>query len=408
MAVAVDSAGNVFVADVGSDRVRRVSTSGIITTIAGTGRRGHASGDGRAVSAELSGPAAVAVDGRGNVFIADSGNNRIRRVTPAGRITTVAGTGVRGFGGDRGPTRSAKLAGPNGLALDQAGNLFIVDDENLRVRRVTPGGMITTVAGNGGSRQRGDGGPAVAASLENIGGIAVDRNGDLFISDQDNGTAREVNRSGVISTVVSGIGPNFSDPGSSDSTLTQNGPAGLAVDLDGSLLIADYVNHRVLRRGPDRTVTTFAGPRSNAGGPWTDGVPANSERLMEPAGLAVDSRGNVIISDPVNFRVLRVTGKGTSPVGRDGSLAVALTDTSTSSTVVSAHFLLSDPARITLRVGTKTGNLRTLTTMQGHRGLNEIRWVRNRTGLQRPGTYTLRVTAFSGTQRATALTKIVL
>ena len=168
--VAVDGAGNAYIADRGNDRIRRVDGAGIITTIAGTGESGSSADGGPAVEAQLDGPAGVAVDGAGNVYITDRGNDRIRRVDGAGIITTIAGTGVRGFSGDGGPAVEAKLDGPNGIAVDGTGNVYIADYNNHRVRRVDGAGIITTVAGTGVRGFSGDGGAAVEAELGQLQG----------------------------------------------------------------------------------------------------------------------------------------------------------------------------------------------------------------------------------------------
>ena len=211
--VALDGAGNLFIADSSNDRVRRVdAASGVITTVAGTGKDGSQVSDGDggpATAALLASPESVALDGAGNLFIADLGNSRVRRVDAAtGVITTVAGAGAAGFGGDGGPATAALLAFPNGVALDGAGNLFIADSSNDRVRRVDAAtGVITTVAGTGVEGFSGDGGPATAARLWGPRGVALDEAGDLFIADADNNRVRRVAGVAVPVTNWPGIGP---------------------------------------------------------------------------------------------------------------------------------------------------------------------------------------------------------
>jgi sugar lactone lactonase YvrE len=184
--VAVDAAGNLFIADEFNNRVRRVdATTGVITTVAGNGSSGYAGDGGPATAAALNGPFGVAVDAQGNLYIADTGNNRIRRVDAAtGVITTVAGDGTNRFGGDGGPAVNASLSSPRGVAVDAAGNLFLTDTFNSRIRRVDVGtGVITTVAGNGSIWGVEDGGPATNAPLGFPYGVAVDAAGNLFIAD---------------------------------------------------------------------------------------------------------------------------------------------------------------------------------------------------------------------------------
>ena len=200
--VAVDGAGNVYIADRGNDRIRRVDGAGIITTIAGTGESGSSADGGPAIEANLNWPAGVAVDGAGNVYIADRGNDRIRRVDGAGVITTIAGTGVRGFSGDGGPAVEAKLDGPSGIAVDGAGNVYIADRGNDRIRRVDGAGVITTIAGTGVRGFSGDGGPAVEAKLDGPSGIAVDGAGNVYIADYNNHRVRRVDGAGIITTIA--------------------------------------------------------------------------------------------------------------------------------------------------------------------------------------------------------------
>ncbi len=192
--VAVDSAGNLFIADFFNNRIRKVSASGIITTVAGDGNQGFNGDGGPATSAALSGPHGVAVDASGNLFFADSGS-LIRKVSASGIITTVAGTGNQGFNGNGGPATSAWLYGPGGVAVDASGNLFIADSGNGRIRRVSASGIITTAAGNGTNGFSGDGGPATSAAFAEPQGVALDTSGNLFIADFNNNLIREVSAS---------------------------------------------------------------------------------------------------------------------------------------------------------------------------------------------------------------------
>ena len=163
--VALDASGNLYIADYGNNRIRKVSPSGIITTVAGNGTDGFSGDNGPATSAELADPWGVALDASGNLYIADIYNNRIRKVSPSGIITTVAGNGTGGYSGDNGPATSAELYDPSGVALDASGNLYIADYGNDRIRKVSPSGIITTVAGNGTVGYSGDNGPATIAEL---------------------------------------------------------------------------------------------------------------------------------------------------------------------------------------------------------------------------------------------------
>jgi sugar lactone lactonase YvrE len=304
--VAVDTAGNLFIADYFNKRVRKVTPGGVISTVAGNGTWGFSGDGGPANSAQLSGPYGVAVDTPANMFIADSNNNRIRKVTPGGVISTVAGNGTSGFSGDGGPANSAQLSSPYGIAVDAAGNLFIADYGNQRIRKVTPGGIISTVAGNGTSGFSGDGGPANSAQLYNPSGVAVDTAGNLFIADQGNNCVRKVTPGGVISTVAGNGAWGFSGDGGPANSAQLYGPAGVAVDTAGNLFIADSGNQRIRKVTLGGVISTVAG--NGTEGFSGDGGTATSAQLHNPSGVTVDTAGNLFIGDTGNQRVRKVAG----------------------------------------------------------------------------------------------------
>ena len=318
--VAVDGAGNLFIADRGNHRIRKVDSAGTITTVAGSGETGAFgggfSGDGGpATEALLAGPEDVAVDGAGNLFIADWSNYRIRKVDSAGTITTMAGTGESGFSGDGGPAVQAQLAIPTGVAVDGAGNLFIADTGNYRIRKVNSAGTITTVAGSGetgafGGGFSGDGGPATEALLGGTTGVAVDGAGNLFIADWSNNRIRKVDSAGVISTVAGGGGgPLNGEDGGPAVQAALFYPRGVAVDGVGNLFIADTGNHRIRKVDSVGTITTVAGTvRGRFGG---DGGPAAEAQLAIPTGVAVDGASNLFIADLGNHAIRKVDSAGT-------------------------------------------------------------------------------------------------
>ena len=243
--VAVDAAGNIYISDTGNQRIRKVDVSGVITTVAGTGVAGYSGDNGAATSAKINYPRAVAVDEAGNVYIADSANHRVRRFTPGGTIVTVAGNGVGGFSGD-GVATSVQLNLPRGLVIDASGNVFIGDSGNNRVRKLS-GGMLTTVAGNGIAGVKGDGGPATSAELDAPFGVAIDGAGNLYIADTNNHRIRKVDPGGTITTVVGICGAQlgFRGDGRPAATAQLNFPFGLAADPAGDVYIADSNNNRV-------------------------------------------------------------------------------------------------------------------------------------------------------------------
>ena len=261
--LAVDATGNVLIADASNHRIRKVDVqTGLITTVAGNGvvcTVQPCGDDGQADLAQLHSPLGIAVDAAGNVLIADQNNHRVRRVdAQTGIITTVAGTGSAGFNGDNQPAIAAHLNFPTGVAADVAGNLFIADQSNHRVRRVDVQGNIMTIAGTGNAGFDGDNQPAIAAQLNVPTGVAVDTTGNVFIADQFNQRVRVVNAQTGIITTVAGNGTACANPtatpacgdGGVPTAAQLNLPNGLALDGGGNLLIADFGNHRVRRVMP--------------------------------------------------------------------------------------------------------------------------------------------------------------
>ena len=293
--VAVDAAGDLFIADSRNNVIREVNPNGVITTVAGNGTPGY-SGDGhQATAAELNDPSYVAVDSSGDLFIADFGNSVIREVNPStGVITTVAGNGTPGYSGDGYQATAAELNSPQGIALDSAGDLFIADTGNQRIREVNfLTGVITTVAGFGGGLYGGDGGPATAARLCRPAGIALDSAGDLFIADTGNSVIREVDHATGVITTVAGNRINmwsYSGDGGPATDAGLNQPMGIAVDSTGDLFIADTGNSVIREVNPATGVITTV----------TDAFVSN------PRGLAVDAAGDLFIADTGNNRVREV------------------------------------------------------------------------------------------------------
>jgi sugar lactone lactonase YvrE len=303
--VAVDSSGNLYIADSWNRRIRRVGTDGVITTVAGTGYGGYNGDDQSATSAELRGACGVAVDSAGNLHIADLWNNRVRRVGTDGMITTVAGTGHLGYNGDDQPASSASLTMPCGVAADSVGNLYIADTYCNRIRRVATDGMITTVAGTGHGGYNGDHRPATSADLAAPCGVAVDDAGNLYIADASNDRVRRVGTDGMITTVAGTGHGGYNGDHRPAISAELGAPSGVALDDAGNLYIADTENNRVRRVGTDGMITTVAG--TGHGGYNGDHRPATSAELNGPHGVAVDSAGNLYVVDTLNNRVRQIT-----------------------------------------------------------------------------------------------------
>ena len=332
--VAVDSAGNVFIADAGNRRVRRVDgATGIITTVAGNGSLSFSGDGGPATSAGIGSPYGLAVDPGGNLYISDSFTYRVRRIDAAtGMITTVAGNGNSGFSGDGIPATSATLS-PTGIALDLAGNLYIADTGNQRVRRVSAAtGLITTVAGNGTTGFSGDGGPATSASFRGPISVAVDIQGNLYIADLNNKRIRRVRvNNGVIGTVAGNGNGGYSGDGGPATSASLSYPQGVAVDTANAVYIADYSNNRIRKVDLSGVIRTVAGNGSPFWG--GDGALASGASLHNPSALAVDSGGNLYISDLGNNRIRRVdagtgvittvAGNGLNGFNGDGGAATS-------------------------------------------------------------------------------------
>jgi sugar lactone lactonase YvrE len=294
--VGVDGVRDLYIADGKNNRVRRVDrATGVIETVAGNGTRGYGGDGGPAENAQLAFPLDVAATRDGVVYIADMSNNRIRKVGRDGKISTVAGNGLFTYGGDGGPAVSASIASPYGVALDAGGNLYIADYNNNRIRKVSSGGIITTVAGNGQWSYGGDGGPATSAALRNPTDVAFDALGNMYIADSGNQRIRRVDTAGRITTVA-GAGPGgFAGDGGPATQAWLYLPVQVAVDDTGNIFIADNRNHRVrwVQAATGR-IFTLAGTGDL--GSDGDGGPAQEADLYPPFGVAVSPAGEVLVS----------------------------------------------------------------------------------------------------------------
>ncbi|WP_247235524.1 NHL repeat-containing protein [Telluribacter sp. SYSU D00476] len=333
--LAVDAAGNIYIADTGNDRIRKVSPNGTISTVAGNGTNGF-SGDGRAAtSAGLSSPTGVTVDAAGNIYIADRGNHRIRKVAANGVITTIAGNGAAGFSGDGGAADRSSLQSPTSVVVDKAGNLYIADRDNHRIRRINArDNKISTLAGTGTAGFQGDGRAATSASLNAPTGVAVDAAGNLYIADKDNHRVRKVATNGVITTMAGNGTLGYNGDAMPAANARLNSPTAVAVDAAGNIFIVDHWNFRIRKiDSKDGYISTLTGDGSDRSS--GDGRAAASAGVSLPSGVAVDVSGNILLTDGGNMRarirkvsisdgtIGTVAGSGDSGPCGDGGAAVS-------------------------------------------------------------------------------------
>lgn len=320
--IALDGSGNLFISDYMNHRIRKVDPSGAISTVAGTGVGGW-NGDGAdATLAQLHYPMGVTVDSSGNLFIADYFNARIRKVDTSGAISTIAGTGTHAWNGDGADATIAQLNTPSGVAVDSSGNLFIAENMGFRIRKVDTSGAISTVAGTGTSGWNGDGPDATAARLFHPEDVAVDSSGNLFIAEYSNHRIRKVDTSGAISTVAGNGTNGWNGDGPDAKAAHLSGPKGIAVDSRGNLFIADHSNARIRKVDSSGVISTVAGTGITG---WNgDGPDATAAQLAGPYGVAVDRSGNVFIADYINNRIRKLFFSGMHAVPSVGGLGMLI------------------------------------------------------------------------------------
>ena len=303
--IITDSSGNFYFSDGQNNRLCKVNASGTITVIAGTGVAGFSGDGGPATAAEISEPSGLAFDRMGNLFFGDYLNHRIRKINTSGTITTVAGTGTSGFSGDGGPATAAKLNHPYGMIFDPAGNLFFADEYNHCVRKISTSGVISTFAGTGGSGgYSGDGGAATAAGMFYPNYLVFNSSGDMFVMDNTDHRIRKINTAGIISTFAGNGTAGFSGDGGPCTAAEINFAGGLKFDVSGNLYIADASNNRIRIINTSGVINTFAGTGTDGFG--GDGGSATGSELNSPLDVTFDTIGNMYIADHDNNRIRKI------------------------------------------------------------------------------------------------------
>lgn len=295
--VAVDAAGNVYVADYGNNLIRKITPAGVVTTLAGTGNAGAINATGTLAS--FNGPSGITVDAAGNVYVADQGNNVIRKITPAGVVTTFAGT-VAVADTSNTVTAEPTFLGPSGVAVDPLGNVYVADAGDNEIRKVSPSGTIITLAGNANSGA--DDGNDTTATFNNPTGVALDASGNVYVADMLNNMIRKITPAGTVTTLA----------GSDTTSGSVNGqgaaasfyfPNSLCVDASGNIFVTDAVNNLIRKIIPDGTVSTFAG----SGKPGSANGIGTAASFDDPAGIAIDASGNLFVADANNNLIRKIT-----------------------------------------------------------------------------------------------------
>jgi serine/threonine protein kinase, bacterial len=292
--IAADANGNLYIGDQLNEKVRKITSAAVVTTLAGSGAVG--SNDGAGSSATFYYPTGVTLDPSGNIYVTDLGGNTIRKVTPGGAVSTVAGSGATGSA--NGPAGTATFSSPTGVAVDKSGNLYIADASNNKIRKITPGGVVSTFAG---SAQGSADGTGSAASFYYPYGIAIDASGNLYVADARNNKIRKITPAGVVSTLA-GSGAQGAADGTG-AAASFNYPAGIAVDSSGNLYVADVDNSEIREVTPAGVVTTVAGSTTAGDADGTGSAAAFSY----PYGVAVDKSGDIYITEQGNDKVRRIT-----------------------------------------------------------------------------------------------------
>jgi hypothetical protein len=368
--IAVDTSGNLYVADEGNNTIRKVTPAGVVTTIAGSaGILG--STDGTGAAARFNAPAGVAVDGSGNLFVTDSGNDTIRKITSAGVVTTIAGTAGVG-GSNDGTGAAAQFSGPAGIGVDGSGNIYVADEINDTIRKITSAGVVTTLAGEAAAAGSSDGTGSVGRFTAPYG-LRVDGSGNIYVADTGNEEIRKVTPAGVVSTIAGTLRHTGSVDGQG-AAASFNAPLGVGVDGSGNLYVADYYNDEIRKITSGGAVTTIAGVATIFG--FVDGQGTQAE-FGGPYDVVADSNGNVYVSDEGNDTIRKITPGGavTTLAGSpeagyaDGTGAAARLNRPTGVALdKSGNLYVADDNNDTIRKISPTGIVSTVAGTPGNAG----------------------------------------
>ncbi|MFY8000448.1 MAG: hypothetical protein ACOVSW_17770, partial [Candidatus Kapaibacteriota bacterium] len=292
--VAIDGTGNLYIPEQGNNRIRKITPAGVVTTFAGTGVPGFADGPG--ASAQFNFPFGAAFDGSGNLYIGDRNNSRIRRITPLGVVSTFAGSGTQGF--LNGAVASAQFNNPNCVTFDGAGDAYVADQQGYRIRKITAGTTVSTLAGSGGFGFMD--GAGATAQFRDPHGVAVDALGNVYVADANNHRIRKITSAGVVSTLAGSGVAGFAD--GLGAAAQFNTPVGIALDASGNVYVADGSNHRIRKISPSGMVITIAGTGTLG---FADGA-AGVAQFNAPCAIVLDASGNLIVADEANHRIRKV------------------------------------------------------------------------------------------------------
>jgi len=386
--VAIDGAGNIYIADELNNCIRKINTLGIISTVAGYhGISGFSGDGGAATAATMGGPKGLAVDGAGNLYFSDGGNERIRKVNTSGIISTIAGNGTTGYSGDGIAATAAEMNGGTGVAVDGSGNVYIADVGNHRIRKVNPSGIISTFAGTGSSGYTGDGGEATTATIGGPYFLVFDDAGNLYFSDVSDNVVRKINTSGIITTVAGTGTAGYSGDGGPATAADLNAPMGIALDAAGSIYIGDWSNNRIRKINTSGIISTYAGDGTPTYG--GDGGAATAAKLRNPSGVVADGAGNLYIADANNFRI-RVVTPASTPVFDGGSPQSLVVCENSVANFINSLLTVTDP-------GTALTETYSITLAPSHGGISTGSTVTSGTSVVPAGWAYTPTTGYTGT-----------